>query len=115
LDHTAHPHLPDSQLQQTIDISKRKRKKAVVFVLYLYSRVHIILVKLPRRLPLTMGNEVSGPKMMEKTLFNMKFTSRQLVTESRKCEAKSKAEVSVAPHLPLLPATTGALRSLLLG
>lgn len=39
-----------------------------------------------------MGNEVSGPRQMEKTLFNMKFTSRQLVTESKKFEARSKAE-----------------------
>lgn len=39
-----------------------------------------------------MGNETSSPRQMERTLFNMKLTSKQLISESKKFESKAKAE-----------------------
>ena len=39
-----------------------------------------------------MGNDESSPAAMEKTLWNMKFTSKQLLSEQKKSEKKAAAE-----------------------
>lgn len=40
-----------------------------------------------------MGN-TNSQAAMEKTLWNMKFTAKQLITESKRCEKKQKEEES---------------------
>lgn len=62
-------------------------------------RVLPLLLATTHRRPVTMASA------MDKTLFNMRFTSKQLLRESKKAESKSKDEVRATVCNARAPAT----------